>query len=194
MKIVIGLGNPGPEYEKNRHNAGRLILQIIAKKYDFTDWKMDKNTQALISKGEIGGEKFQFVLPETFMNNSGKSARALIKAKTDLKKLVVIYDDLDLPLGSIKISYDRSSGGHNGLESIIKHVKSQEFVRIRVGLSPEKKAGGVRRVASDMMQGFLLKNFREPELAELKKLSKTVTEALVCLAGESKEKAMSLYN
>ena len=107
MKIVVGLGNPGNEYENTRHNAGRIIVGMMEKKLD----KL----------------KIKFVTPDTFMNNSGKAVAPLIKTKKDLKDLVVIYDDIDLPLGKIKISFNRSSGGLNGLGSVIKALKSEEF-------------------------------------------------------------------
>src|SRR3989344_5696434 len=112
MKLVVGLGNPGEEYENTRHNTGRIMVEMIEKK--------------------IAGSKIKFVLPDTFMNNSGKAVASLIKTKKDLADLVVIYDDIDLPLGKIKISFNRSAGGHNGLGSVIKALKSEEFLRIRV--------------------------------------------------------------
>ena len=116
MKLIVGLGNPGKEYENTRHNTGRILVEILEKKLE--------------------GKKIKFLTPDTFMNNSGKAVAPLIKSKKDLKDLVVIYDDIDLPFGKIKISFNRSSGGHNGLGSIIKHLKSEEFLRIRVGISP----------------------------------------------------------
>ena len=145
MIYVFGLGNPGKEYEDTRHNTGRIILNHIAKMNDFSDWKNDIGLKALRSKGEIDGEKFDFINPETFMNNSGLSVSKIIDNSKKLKNLVVIYDDIDLPFGSIKISWNRSSGGHNGLESVIKKVKSQEFIRIRVGVCPVTPTGKTRK-------------------------------------------------
>ncbi len=194
MLYVIGLGNPGAEYVATRHNTGRIVLEMLAKK-NFTEWKNDMKLQARVSKGELEGEKMIFVCPETFMNNSGKSVKPLITSKKDLAKIVVVYDDLDLPLGRIKVSFNRSAGGHNGLGSIIKAVKSEEFVRIRVGVSPATPSGKIKKPSGeDAVQKFLLGNFKEKELLELKKISKTVKEILVCISAESKDKAMSLYN
>lgn len=195
MITVAGLGNPGEEYESTRHNAGRIILELIAKKGDFSDWRDDKKTKALFSQGKLGKTKFQFVLPNNFMNNSGGSVKPLIKAKKDLENLVVVYDDLDLPIGRIKISFDRGDGGHNGLASIIKSVKSREFLRVRVGVSPHTPGGKLKKPSGEKaVLDFLLKDFKDPELAELKKLSKKITEALECFASEGKDKMMSLYN
>jgi PTH1 family peptidyl-tRNA hydrolase len=171
--IIVGLGNPGTEYEKTRHNAGRIVLQHIAKENDFSDWKNDIKIKALRSKGEItiekDTEKFDFILPETFMNNSGNAVMQLIDSPKKLKNLVVAYDDLDIPVGEIKISYNRSSGGHNGLESVIKKVTSTEFVRIRIGVSPHTPTGKLRKPkGEEAVLKFLLGKFKEDELKTLK--------------------------
>lgn len=193
--LIVGLGNPGEEYEKTRHNAGRIVLEYIAKAQGFSDWKVDMKTKSLRSKGEIEKEKFDFMLPETFMNNSGNAVAPIIDDKKKLKNLVVVYDDLDIPVGSLKISFNRSSGGHNGLQSIIKKVKSEEFVRIRIGVSPKTPTGKIKKPnGEDKILKFLLGEFKDDELKILKKQSKQVAEILVCISAESKDKAMSLYN
>src|SRR3990167_3002012 len=174
MKIVVGLGNPGEEYQNTRHNAGRIMVELIRQKIN---------------------EKIKFLTPDTFMNNSGKALSPLIKTKKDLENLVVIYDDLDLPLGKMKISFNRSSGGHNGLNSVIKALKSQEFVRIRVGISPVTPTGKLKKPKGEKaVINFILGEFKKPELEILKKLSKKITEAVEMIFSENKEKAMSLYN
>jgi PTH1 family peptidyl-tRNA hydrolase len=129
------------------------------------------------------------------MNNSGLSIKPLIKSKNDLEKLVVVYDDLDLPIGTIKISYNRSSGGHNGLESIIKNVKSEAFTRVRVGVSPVTPSGKLKKPKGEKaVVDFLLKDFRENEITELKKVSKKIDDALTIITNEGRLKAMTLYN
>jgi len=175
MKLVVGLGNPGAEYEKTRHNAGRILVGMIEKK--------------------LNNSKIKFLTPDTFMNNSGKAIAPLIKTKKDLKDLVIIYDDIDLPLGKIKISFNRSSGGHNGLNSVIKALKSEEFLRIRIGTAPATPSGKIKKPKGEKaILNFLLGEFKKPELEMLKKLSKKVAEAVETIFSESKEKAMSLYN
>jgi peptidyl-tRNA hydrolase, PTH1 family len=175
MKLVVGLGNPGEEYENTRHNAGRILVELIEKKLE--------------------DNKIKFITPDTFMNNSGKAVAPLIKSKKDLANLVVIYDDLDLPLGKIKISFNRSAGGHNGLKSIIKMLKSEEFVRIRIGTAPTTPSGKIKKpVGEKAVLNFLLGEFKKSELETIKKLSKKVAEAVETIFAESKEKAMSLYN
>lgn len=181
MKLVIGLGNPGKEYENTRHNTGRILVNLIEKKLDQDNSK---------SK-----QKIKFLTPDTFMNNSGKAVAPLIKSKKDLENLVVIQDDIDLPLGKMKISFNRSSGGHNGVNSVIKALKSQEFLRIRIGLSPATPKGVVKKPSGEKaVLNFLLGEFKKPELETIKKLSKKVAEAIETIFTESKEKAMSLYN
>jgi PTH1 family peptidyl-tRNA hydrolase len=193
--LIVGLGNPGTEYEKTRHNAGRIILEYIAKANDFSDWKNDMKTKSLRAKGEIEKEKFDFMLPETFMNNSGNAVVQIIDGPKKLKNLVVIYDDLDIPVGSLKISFNRSSGGHNGVQSVIKKVKSQEFVRIRIGVSPHTPTGKIKKPSGEQaVLKFLLGAFKEDELKELKKMSKKVAEILAMISSDGHQKAMSLYN
>lgn len=177
MKLVVGLGNPGAEYEKTRHNTGRIIVSYIEDKLN------------------DGKDKIKFLLPDNFMNNSGKSVAPLIKSKKDLKDLIIIYDDIDLPLGAMKISFNRSSGGHNGLGSIIKSLKSEEFLRIRIGITPATPSGKIKKPKGEKaVLNFLLGEFKKPELEIIKKLSKKVAEAVETIFSESKEKAMSLYN
>src|SRR4051812_24129647 len=129
--IIVGLGNPGEEYANTRHNTGRIILDYVRKEYGGDDFIFDKKINALTSTIKIKKEKALLVAPETFMNNSGKSIAPFVKSTKAAEKLIVIYDDCNLPLGRIKISYKLSSGGHNGLESIIKSVKTEAFPRVR---------------------------------------------------------------
>jgi len=195
MIINVGLGNPGDEYKNTRHNAGRIILEKIAKDNNFPEWKNDLKLKALKSKGEIADEEVLFVLPNTFMNNSGNAVAPLIDNPKKFKNLIVVYDDIDLPLGTLKISFNRSSGGHNGLESIIKKVKTREFVRIRVGVSATTPSGKIRKPkGEDAVLKFLLGTFKDEELKIVKSISKKVSEIMILISTEGKDKAMSLYN
>ncbi|MBP6856392.1 MAG: aminoacyl-tRNA hydrolase [Candidatus Pacebacteria bacterium] len=190
---IVGLGNPGEEYKNTRHNAGRLVLEMIAGKN--TDFRIDKKANAHIGNVILYEKKTTFILPNTFMNNSGQSVAPYIKCEKDLAKLVVVYDELDLPIGKIKISFNRSSGGHNGMNSIIKVVKSEEFVRIRIGVSPSTPTGKLKKVTgTGKGQAFLMKEFTPKQMDELKKVSKVVKEALEVLVSEGKDKAMTIFN
>lgn len=195
MILTVGLGNPGEEYEKTRHNAGRIILEYIAKANDFGEWKSDMKLKSLKSKGEIDSEKIEMLLPNTFMNNSGNAVMLVIDNPKKLKNLIVIYDDLDIPVGSLKVSFNKSSGGHNGLESIIKKVKSREFVRIRVGVSPHTPTGKIRKPkGEEAVLKFLLGKFKDDELKILKKQSKEIADIISLISAEGYQKAMSIYN
>lgn len=174
MKLIVGLGNPGNEYEKTRHNTGRIILGFVEEKLE---------------------TKVKFIMPDTFMNNSGKVVAPLIKSKKDLADMIVIYDDIDLPIGKMKISFNRSSGGHNGVGSIIKALKTEEFVRIRVGICPTTPTGKLKKPKGEAaILKFLLGEFKKEELVILKKLSKKITEAIDTFYADGLGKAMSMYN
>lgn len=192
--IIAGLGNPGEEYENTRHNTGRIILNFVQKEYG-GDFSFNKKLNAQVSEAKIGKEKVTLVAPETFMNLSGKSIAPLVKSIKAAEKLVVIYDDFSLPLGKIRISYNRSSGGHNGLESIIKAVKTEAFVRIRIGTAPENAKGNAKLInGEDKIEKFILGKFKEDELKELKKVAKAVVEAVAVLIKDGRDRAMSQFN
>lgn len=129
------------------------------------------------------------------MNNSGKSVASLVKNKKDAVRLVVIYDDLDLPVGSFKISFNRGSGGHKGLESIVKALKTREFARVRVGISPATPSGKLKKPSGEKaVHDFIIGNFKDKEMEAIKKVSKKAIEAVEALITEGREKAMSEFN
>lgn len=176
--VVVGLGNPGEEYENTRHNTGRMVVS------SFLNEHADDN---FISK-----KKIKTVMPDTFMNNSGKAVAPLVKNPDNL---IVVYDDFNLPLGSIRVSYNRSSGGHNGLQSVIKYVKTEAFVRVRVGVAPLTPSGKIKVPhGEEAIEKFILGEFKDAELKILKKSIKKAVEAIDCIILESREKAMSVFN
>lgn len=191
MMIVVGLGNPGAEYERTRHNVGRQALEFFARTHKLPAWEMDTRANAHVAKTE----DTVVLLPETFMNRSGSAVLRYVRSKKAAERLVVVYDDLDLPLGNIKISFGRSSGGHNGVESIIKALGTKDFIRIRIGVSPvtangiAKKPTGEQRVLD-----FLMSNFRPAEEKTLEPVFKQVGEALGVIAREGYVTAMNTYN
>jgi PTH1 family peptidyl-tRNA hydrolase len=159
------------------------------------DFEADKKSKSLISKDEIFGEKVTLVEPENYMNNSGGSLVGFVKSKKAAEKLIVIYDDLDLPIGSIRVSFNKSSGGHRGLESIIKALKTEGFLRIRVGISPVTPGGKLKKPKGDDAVGkYILGVYKKPELDILKKVSARVCDAIEMIMKESKERAMSEFN
>ena len=138
MKVVIGLGNPGKKYERTRHNMGFIAVDSLRKKFNLNDER--EKFQALVSEKNIDGEKVIFFKPQTFMNLSGNAVIEIINFyKLDPKKdIIVIYDDMDLPFGDIRIREKGSSGGHNGIKSIISHI-GEEFIRIKCGIGTKEK-------------------------------------------------------
>jgi PTH1 family peptidyl-tRNA hydrolase len=195
MIYIVGLGNPGEEYKKTRHNTGRIILDIIRNKIDADDFEVNKKINALVSEGKIGKEKVMLIEPETFMNKSGLSLKSLITSKKKARDLVVIYDDLDLPIGKMKISFNRGTGGHRGLESVAKQIKTLEFVRFRVGISPHTPSGKTKKPSGEQaVEKHILGAFKDPEMLELKKKGKNAVEALEVFVKEGVEMAMTRFN
>ena len=133
-------------------------------------------------------------MPETFMNKSGNSLKTLITSEKKAKTLVVIHDDLDLPIGTIRICFNRGAGGHRGVESIIRAIKTEKFIRIKVGISPCTPSGKTRKPKSEKVGDFILAKFKPEEMTELKKVSKKVGEALVVMIEEDVYKAMTDFN
>jgi len=193
--LIVGLGNPGEEYTETRHNVGRIMLEAFRKKYDFPEWGKDKTLKALVSKGVWGKDKLLLLAPDNFMNVSGKSVAPLVKNKKDAERTIIVYDDLDLPLGTIKISFNRSSGGHKGVESIIKALKTPAFVRVRVGICPVTPSGKPRKPKGEnAILDFIIGPFRKPEQEVLKKTAKEVVSVLDTLLSEGRIKAMGEVN
>lgn len=194
MRYIVGLGNPGEEYELTRHNAGRMAVLELAKKEGIGELKYDKKFNALTGKGEISGEKFQIILPETFMNKSGNALKNIITSAKSAKNLIVVHDDIDLPLGKIKISFGKSSGGHKGVESVIKAIKTKDFIRVRIGISATNAKGAVKKPSGDKFLDYIVGKFKPVEMVEMKKAAKKVAEALAMIIAEGIEKAMGEFN
>jgi len=193
--IISGLGNPGEEYTSTRHNTGRMATEFFAKANKFGEWKEDKKAKAQVSKGMIGKTLAVLIAPDTFMNKSGAAIGKFVKSQKAAERLIVIYDDLDLPLGKMKLSFDRGSGGHKGIESIERAVKTRKFVRIRVGVSPSTASGAIRKPEGEkVVVNFILTRFKANELEELKRIFKRVTEAIEMIVSDGREIAMNKFN
>jgi PTH1 family peptidyl-tRNA hydrolase len=193
--IIAGLGNPGKEYEKTRHNAGRSAVELVAKNEGFDEFVFNKTTNALVSKGAIEGENATLVLPETMMNLSGKAIAALVKSPKAAKNLLVIHDDLDLPLGTIKMVFGRGSGGHKGVESIMRAVKTKDFARIRIGISAAGKKNQAKKVqGEEKVIKMVIGKWKPAEEAAVKKVLKKTAEAIRLFASEGIESATMFAN
>lgn len=188
MQIVVGLGNPGSEYEDTRHNLGFAVVDAVAEKLDI-DFAAGRGDY-LIGRRSVGGETLALVKPLTYMNNSGIAVREVIERyDIDLQKLLVVVDDIDLPLGKLRLRLKGSSGGHNGLYSVIYHLRSEEFPRLRCGIGsdsmPTTKAGIV---------DYVLSPFGEEEKPIVDTLIQHAAEAVLATAREGIERAMNRYN
>lgn len=145
MNIIIGLGNPGEKFKNTKHNAGFLVLDEFAKQNNFDDFKLSKKFFAQVSESQTNNNKIILAKPETFMNESGKSAQKIIaNYKLNSNDLLIIHDDIDLTLGTIKIAKNRGSAGHKGVESVVKEIGTQDFTRIRIGIKPENEVVKVK--------------------------------------------------
>ncbi|MEK7567390.1 MAG: aminoacyl-tRNA hydrolase [Patescibacteria group bacterium] len=192
--FVIGLGNKGGEYKDTRHNSGAQIVEYLQLALDFPDWRENKKVKAKESNGKIGKHSVTLILPEQFMNNNGKILPAFIKSKNDASRLLVIYDELDLPIGKMKLSFARSSGGHKGLESVIRSIRTKDFMRLRVGISPESKGVAKKPKGEEAVVKFILGKFKEDELEILKKEKLKIKKVVESIVENGFERAMGEFN
>ena len=184
MKVVIGLGNPGKKYEKTRHNIGFIAIDNLRKKMNISDER--EKFQALVSEKNIDGEKVIFLKPQTFMNLSGNSVIEIVNFyKLDPKKdIIVIYDDMDLSFGDIRIREKGSSGGHNGIKSIISHI-GEEFIRIKCGIGAKEK---------DAVE-HVLGEFNQTEQKDLDEILEIVDNCVIeILTVQNLDRIMQKYN
>lgn len=194
--VIIGLGNPGSEYVNTRHNAGRMVVERLATQENFPVWKLKKTAQALVSEGLLGSNKTVLALPEVFMNLSGKTALALVKSKPAAKKLLVIRDDLDLPLGVIKITgYGRGAGGHKGVESVMRALKTKDFAQMKIGISSSTPKGKLKKVSGeDQVIEHVIGAFSSKEKLVLEKTMARAADAAALFVADGLERAMLVAN
>jgi len=188
MILIVGLGNPGRKYQKARHNIGFRVLDEFQRGNDFPCFRLSKKFNSLISEGEIGGKKILLAKPQTFMNKSGLAVKSFICNKTamavivqQLENLWVVHDDIDLPLGKIRISKGRGSAGHKGVESIIKEIGTKNFVRFRIGIKPNSKVkieNAKLQFKIQNVEDFVLKKFTKDEEKVVKKIIQQTCQAL----------------
>ncbi len=175
MKIIIALGNPGQQYANTRHNAGFIIADELQKSLVFSEFEKNSKFDALVCEKNLGGEKIILAKPQSFMNNSGQVVRKMLDFfKIPKENLVVLHDDLDIELGSFKVSLDSSAAGHNGVQSIIDNLGSQQFKRIRLGIEGSEKKKD-RIIPGEV---FVLQDFSKEELEIIKKLAEKIVGEL----------------
>lgn len=186
MYIIIGLGNPGKDYAGTRHNVGFQIIDKIAEKYDIG--VMENKHKALIGKGYINGQKVILVKPQTFMNLSGESVRAVIDYYKieEQEELIVIYDDISMEVGQIRIRKKGSAGGHNGIKNIIAHLGHDVFLRVKVGVGEKPKGYD--------LADYVLGHFNKAEQETMDDSRSRAAEAVQLLISGKVDEAMNQYN
>jgi PTH1 family peptidyl-tRNA hydrolase len=191
MKIIIGLGNPGRGYEHNRHNIGFHCINHIGRKHSI---QVKKNRcQSQVGSGMIGGEEVLLVKPKTYVNRSGDAVGKLLKEfKAKPQDVIVICDDLNLPLGKLRIRSSGSAGGHNGLKSIIASIISEDFPRIRIGIGRPLSEGELQ--SDDAVIEHVLGDFLPDERETMKTAVNRAAEAVECLISDGITSAMNKYN
>ncbi len=193
MNLIVGLGNPGRGYANNRHNVGFICLNHFARTQGIRFDK--KQGRARIGTGEVAGSKVVIAKPQTYMNSSGESVSRLIKKfDINLDDLLVIHDDLDLPLGRIRIRHSSGSGGHKGIDSITSELGSQDFIRLRVGIGRPVKNEGTTESSDDEIITYVLSDFTPDEKQTIAQVMPRVIEAIYCLLTEGLTAAMNKYN
>ena len=191
MKLIVGLGNPGKTYAHNRHNIGFRCLNYFARLHSI---RFDhRQCRARIGLGEIGGDRLLLAKPRTFVNLSGRPVACLVrKHDIPLSDLLIIYDDLDLPLGKVRLRQSGGSGGHKGMNSIISDLGSEDFSRVRVGVGrPQVEE---QSISEDAIVNYVLSDFSPQEEAIIKPAIATVSEAIDCFLNQGIEAAMSKFN
>ena len=185
MKLIAGLGNPGNEYAVTKHNVGFMLVDELAKKFNASSWKTQEN--ALVASVYIGAEKVLLVKPQTFMNESGRAIGPLLSwYKLTPEDLIVAHDDMDIPAGTIRIRKKGSSGGHNGMKSILAHVKDENFPRVRIGIGrPAEHSTVIHHVLSP---------FNTEDAAAVKEAIEQLVPAVECIVKDGVDLAMNRFN
>jgi len=190
-KFIVGLGNPGKEYLNSRHNIGFLLLNNLSEKYG-SKFTLKNKLKSWYSELKINNFTYKLFLPNTFMNSSGDAVKAIVDwYKIDLNQLYIIVDDLDLPIGKIRFRKKGSSGGHNGLKSIIEKLKTQNFNRIRVGIGPYTS---IEKKNNFNTISYVLGNISSGEKLILEKVYKRVIESLEQLDSKKESNIMNELN
>jgi peptidyl-tRNA hydrolase, PTH1 family len=181
--LIVGLGNPTEKYAETRHNLGFMLIDFLAKEANTTVKR--EECRALVGRAEIENQIVELVKPQTFMNLSGESVAGLLQKRSDAE-IIVITDDLALPLGKIRIRPKGSDGGHNGLKSIIACLRTQDFIRLRIGIQPEHPISETKR--------FVLEKFSKSDFETVEKVLETSADAIRSIINEGVEKAMAKFN
>jgi len=188
MKLIVGLGNPGDQYKNTRHNAGFMAVDHLAEVFGFEKFKETDKFKAQLTEGLIGGEKVILAKPQTFMNLSGQAVQLLYNYyKLQPTDLLVIYDDVEIPLGGLRIREGGTSGGHNGISSVLQELATLEIPRIRIGIKPEKPFMGA-------LEDYVLGSLTKKEEAGFEKVFESLPKIIESILAGGMEEIMNTYN
>ena len=190
MKVIVGLGNPGREYAATRHNVGWWLIDHLADVWHFDGWKKDDNSH--VANGAVQGVKVRLVKPQTYMNLSGQALKNFVRRPfwSAAKDLLIVVDEVQLPVGRIRIRSRGSAGGHNGLKSVEHALGSQDYARLRIGVGPSAERKGIYPNLAD----FVLAPFARDEREDILSLMPQLTETVETWLKEGAEKAMNVHN
>ncbi|SFF44109.1 peptidyl-tRNA hydrolase, PTH1 family [Paenibacillus algorifonticola] len=185
MKWIVGLGNPGTQYQGTRHNVGFMVIDELARRWGIQ--VTQSKCKALIGEGNVNGTKVVLIKPMTYMNLSGESVRSFIDYfKSDVTEGLVVYDDLDTEVGRIRLRFQGGSGGHNGIKSLVSHLGTQTFDRIRMGITRPQPGGNIA--------DYVLSNFPKSEQEQLKTMIEQACDAAEFSLKASFEETMAKFN
>lgn len=183
--LIVGLGNPGGQYDTTRHNLGFMLIDELARRLDVQVKRSE--CHSVIGQTSVAGRVVELVKPQTYMNLSGEAVGCLLKKDgRSVRNLIVAADDLALPLGTIRLRGKGSAGGHNGLKSLIECLKTEEFIRLRIGIKPEHTISDTKR--------FVLEKFSKKDLETVEKILERSAEAISLAITDGVEKAMAQFN
>ena len=190
MKVIVGLGNPGREYAATRHNVGWWLIDHLADVWHFDGWK--KDSESHVTNGTVGGVKVRLIKPQTYMNLSGQALRNYVRRPfwSPEKDLLVVVDEVQLPVGRTRIRARGSAGGHNGLKSVEQALGTREYARLRIGVGPSEERKGIYK---DLAQ-FVLSPFARDERQDILALMPQLREMVETWLKDGVEKAMNLHN
>ena len=185
MKIIAGLGNPGSEYARTKHNVGWMLVDALAERLGAGDWR--QHEKGLVAEARIGAEKVLLVKPQTYMNNSGECIGPLMRwYKLEPEDVIAVHDDMDIPAGMVRIRKKGSAGGHNGIKSLIAHIGSEKFGRVRIGVG--------RPLPGWSVINHVLAPFSDEDVPKIREAIEYLLPAVECIVSDGYDMAMNKYN
>ncbi len=194
MHYIVGLGNPGKEYENTRHNIGFMLLRNFVETAGLPQLRQSSTFSGLISEGVYEGKEITVLLPSTFMNASGSAVKKLVP-KDAVEKLMLVYDEIDIPLGEMKASFGRGDGGHNGVKSVIESLHSRDFARLRIGIGKKSLwTGKLVRPKGEKLSSYVLGTFSKRELQELAPVQDMIASLIGVFVQQGPQEVMNTFN